>query len=96
MEFSPDGPLAIPLWINGHAFLTVTESFYNVTHPTTGESLRRVPLCGASEATAAVTAALHAVFLTMGAFTLLSSLSFWSLRPRDGESVSRGATVDLP
>jgi len=57
MEFSPDGPLAIPLWINGHAFLTVTESFYNVTHPTTGESLRRVPLCGASEATAAVTAA---------------------------------------
>lgn len=45
---------------------------------------------------AAVTAALHAVFLTMGAFTLLSSLSFWSLRPRDGESVSRGATVDLP
>lgn len=57
MEFSPDGPLAIPLWINGHAFLTVTESFYNVTHPTTGESIRRVPLCGTSEATAAVTAA---------------------------------------
>lgn len=45
---------------------------------------------------AAVTAALHAVFLTMGGFTLLSSLSFWTLRARDGESVSRGAAVGLP
>jgi MFS family permease len=38
----------------------------------------------------AVTTALHYAFLTLGAFTILSSLSFWSLRPRDGESVSRG------
>ena len=22
MEFAPDGPQAIPMWINGHAFLT--------------------------------------------------------------------------
>lgn len=38
----------------------------------------------------AVTNALHHAFLTVGALTMLSSLSFWSLRPRDGESVSRG------
>lgn len=40
---------------------------------------------------AAVTTALHSAFLTLGALTMLSSLSFWSLHPRDGESVSRGA-----
>ena len=39
---------------------------------------------------AAVTTALHYAFLTLGAMTALSSLSFWSLRPGDGESVSRG------
>ncbi|MGK2953673.1 MAG: MFS transporter, partial [Thiobacillus sp.] len=40
---------------------------------------------------AAVTTALHYAFLTMGGLTVLSSLSFWSLHPRDGESVSRGS-----
>jgi len=39
---------------------------------------------------AAVTTALHYAFLTLGGLTMLSSLSFWSLHPRDGESVSRG------
>ncbi|NDP48238.1 MAG: DHA2 family efflux MFS transporter permease subunit [Sulfuriferula multivorans] len=39
----------------------------------------------------AVTTALHYAFLTLGTFTVLSSLSFWTLRPEDGESVSRGA-----
>lgn len=38
----------------------------------------------------AVTGALHQAFLTLGALTIVSSLSFWALRPRDGESVSRG------
>lgn len=38
----------------------------------------------------AVTTALHHAFLTLGGLTILSSLSFWSLRPGDGESVSRG------
>lgn len=38
----------------------------------------------------AVMTALHHAFLTVGGFTVLSSLSFWGLRPRDGESVSRG------
>jgi EmrB/QacA subfamily drug resistance transporter len=39
---------------------------------------------------AAVTTALHYTLLTLGGLTMLSSLSFWSLHPRDGESVSRG------
>ena len=39
---------------------------------------------------AAVTTALHYAFLTLGGLTILSSLSFRSLRPGDGESVSRG------
>jgi EmrB/QacA subfamily drug resistance transporter len=39
---------------------------------------------------AAVTTALHHTFLTVGALTMLSSLSFWTLRPNDGDSVSRG------
>ncbi|MDE2565972.1 MAG: MFS transporter, partial [Burkholderiales bacterium] len=39
----------------------------------------------------AVTSALHHAFLALGAVTLLSSLSFWTLRPNDGETVSRGA-----
>ena len=43
----------------------------------------------------AVTTALHHAFLTVGGLTIVSSLSFWSLRPRDGESVSRGL-ADTP
>jgi EmrB/QacA subfamily drug resistance transporter len=41
---------------------------------------------------AAVIGALHHTFLTLGALTILSSLSFWTLRPQDGASVS-GATA---
>ena len=57
MEFASDGPKAIPLWVNGHAFLTVTDDFYTVTNPATGAAIHRVPLCGASEAAEAVAAA---------------------------------------
>lgn len=57
MEFSPDGPMAIPLWINGHAFLTVTDAFFDVLDAATGSPVRRVPLCGASQAEQAVIAA---------------------------------------
>ena len=39
---------------------------------------------------AAVTSALHRTFLTVGGLTMLSSLSFWTLRPDDGANVSRG------
>ncbi len=57
MDFSSEGPMAIPLWINGHAFLTVSPAFFDVTDPATGEAIRRVPLCGASEAAEAANAA---------------------------------------
>jgi EmrB/QacA subfamily drug resistance transporter len=43
----------------------------------------------------AVTHALHYAFVTLGILTLLSSLSFWTLRRQDGESVSRGARVEI-
>ena len=57
MEFSPEGPTAIPMWINGHAFLTVTNDFFDVINPATGEAVHRVPLAGASEAAEVVAAA---------------------------------------
>jgi MFS family permease len=38
----------------------------------------------------AVTHALHLTFLTVGGLTMLSSLAFWTLRPGDGDNVSRG------
>ncbi len=37
----------------------------------------------------AVTMALHHTLLTVGGLTVLSSLSFWTLRPGDGDNVSR-------
>jgi EmrB/QacA subfamily drug resistance transporter len=43
---------------------------------------------------AAVTSALHYTFITVGALTMLSSLSFWTLRPGDGDNVSRGKQPD--
>lgn len=57
MEFMPDGPMAIPLWINGRAYLTVSDAFFDVVNPSTGQAVRRVPLCGADEAAEAVAAA---------------------------------------
>jgi len=41
---------------------------------------------------AAVSGALHHAFMALAAMTILSSLSFWSLHPRDGESVSGGGS----
>ena len=38
----------------------------------------------------AVTSALHHSFLTLGAITILSSLSFWALKNTDGQAVSQG------
>ncbi|MBL8416863.1 MAG: aldehyde dehydrogenase [Dechloromonas sp.] len=57
MEFAPEGPKAIPLWVNGHAYLTVTDAFYDVVDPASGEAIYRVPLCGNDEAAEAVGAA---------------------------------------
>lgn len=68
MDFSPEGPKAIPLWINGHAFLTAGDSFFVVTNPATGEAIRRIPLSGSAEAAEAAEAALaaQAVWAEMG------------------------------
>jgi len=52
-----DDPLALPLWINGHAYLTMTDGFFDVRNAQTGEVLRRTPLCGADVAAKAVAAA---------------------------------------
>jgi MFS family permease len=41
---------------------------------------------------AAVSNALHHAFLTLGALTLVSALSYRTLHPDDGENVSKGAT----
>lgn len=56
-----DDPLALPLWINGHAYLTMAASFFDICNPKTGEVLRRTPLCGADEAATAVAAAQAAL-----------------------------------
>lgn len=50
MEFAPEGPMAVPLWINGHAYLTMGDSFFDVVNPGTGVALRRVPMGGGEEA----------------------------------------------
>jgi acyl-CoA reductase-like NAD-dependent aldehyde dehydrogenase len=56
-----DEPLAIPLWINGHAYLTLAPAFQDVRNPVSREVLRRTPLCGAAEAQKAVEAAQAAL-----------------------------------
>jgi len=52
---------AIPLWINGHAYLTLAPAFLDVRNPASGEILRRTPLCDTSAARQAVAAAQAAV-----------------------------------
>jgi EmrB/QacA subfamily drug resistance transporter len=42
----------------------------------------------------AVTGALRHAFLTLAALTIISSLTFWTLRPEDGESISKGAPAN--
>jgi acyl-CoA reductase-like NAD-dependent aldehyde dehydrogenase len=51
-----DEPLAIPLWINGHAYLVMAPDFLDITDPASGEVLRRTPLCGTAEAGKAIDA----------------------------------------
>lgn len=52
-----DDAMALPLWINGHAYLIMADAFFDVINPKTGEVLRRTPLCGADAAAKAVAAA---------------------------------------
>lgn len=61
MTHDDEDVLALPLWINGHAYLTMTDAFFDVTNPKTGEVLRRTPLCGADVAATAVSAAQAAL-----------------------------------
>lgn len=56
-----DDPLALPLWINGHAYLTMAAGFFDIRNPKTGAVLRRTPLCGAAEAAKAAAAAQAAL-----------------------------------
>jgi len=39
----------------------------------------------------AVRSALHHTFLTVGGLTMLSAFAFWTLKPGDGDNVSRGS-----
>ena len=41
----------------------------------------------------AVTASLHHAFLALALLTMVSSAAFWTLRPQDGESVSKGSVA---
>ena len=56
-----DEILAIPLWLNGHAYLTMPPAFFDVRDARSGQIRRRTPLCGAREAQAAVDAACDAL-----------------------------------
>ncbi|MBL8366412.1 MAG: aldehyde dehydrogenase family protein [Candidatus Accumulibacter sp.] len=61
MTSATDQVLAIPLWINGHAYLTMAPAFFDVRDARSGEVKRRTPLCGASEALAAAGSAQAAL-----------------------------------
>ena len=56
-----DDILAVPLWINGHAFLTMAPAFFDVRDARSGLIRRRTPLCGASQASTAGAAAAAAL-----------------------------------
>ena len=56
-----DEILAIPLWINGHAYLTMAPAFFDVRDVRSGKVRRRTPLCGAAEALATVESACNAL-----------------------------------
>ncbi|EXI78607.1 MAG: Succinate-semialdehyde dehydrogenase [NADP(+)] GabD [Candidatus Accumulibacter appositus] len=61
MMSESDQILAIPLWINGHAYLTMPQAFFDVRDARSGEVKRRTPLCGPAEALAAAGSAQAAL-----------------------------------
>ena len=61
MMLSADDAPALPLWINGHAYLTVVERFYDIIDRKSGATLRRTPLCAADTADEAVLASKQAL-----------------------------------
>jgi len=61
MPMKPEGPQAIPSWLNGHAYLSLGEGMIDVIDPHSGQVVRRVPRGGAAEVEVAVTAAQEAM-----------------------------------
>ncbi len=61
MMLSTDDAPALPLWINGHAYLTVVDRFFDIAKADGSETLRRTPLCGADAVAEAVSAARAAL-----------------------------------
>ena len=59
-ELSPDDAPALPLWIDGHAYLLMADRFHNVVDGA-GRVLRRVPLYGDDAVAIAVTSTERAV-----------------------------------
>ncbi len=60
MKMTSDGPMVIPLWISGHAYLTMTEQYRDVGQGKDGTALRRVPCCGRGQVETALAAAEEA------------------------------------
>ena len=83
MTNSDDVP-AIPLWLAGHAYLTLAPRFIDVCEARSGKVLRRTPACGADAAHRALSAARQA-------------LPAWSERPasaRAGLLMELGNALD--
>ena len=60
MLFESNDPPAIPLWVNGHAFLTMAPAFLDVCCSADGRVLRRTPLCAGDIAGTVVDVAMRA------------------------------------
>ena len=56
-----DGVPAIPLWLAGHAYLTLAPHFIDVCEARSGKVLRRTPVCGADAVRRALSAARQAL-----------------------------------
>jgi acyl-CoA reductase-like NAD-dependent aldehyde dehydrogenase len=60
MLFESKDPPAVPLWVNGHAFLTMAPAFHDVLSPSDGRVLRRTPLCSGDIAATVMDVAMKA------------------------------------
>ena len=60
MLIESDDPPAVPLWINGHAYLTMAPEFCDVRDSAHDRVLRRTPLCAADVADNALESARKA------------------------------------
>ncbi|MGE5385076.1 MAG: aldehyde dehydrogenase family protein [Betaproteobacteria bacterium] len=60
MKMTSDDPMVIPLWISGHAYLTMTERYHDIGQKQGGAALRRVPCCGRGQVETALAAAEEA------------------------------------